>query len=174
MVALFAFYLASHLGSWDHRWLEWFVDFRDDRAGPRLLAAPAVDPGDRVVPAVLGFAVVTRRACLVDLGIVLGVVSLVTLRFYVHVAALWVVLCVSGLAAWLVALCVRRYLVHGAQAERAGFTAEPLFEDPARRHAAEMVGAMVTFSPAARVVRDDSELRPGGGRFGGGGATGDF
>jgi hypothetical protein len=175
VAALCAFYLASHLGSWDHRWLEWLADFRDDQSAPRPWLRPLSILATATLPAlVLGFAVVTRRAWLIDLGIVLGVVSLVTLRFYVHLAPLWVVLTVSGLAALAGALLLRRYLVSGAQAERAGFTAEPLFEDPARRHAAEMVGAMVTFSPAARDVRDDSVLEPGGGRFGGGGATGDF
>ena len=174
-VALCAFYLAAHLGSWDHRWLEWLVDFRDDPAVPLPWLRPLSILATATIPAVvLACAVVTRRAWLIDLGIVLGVVSLVTWRFYVHLAPLWVVLTVSGLAALAGALLLRRYLAGGAQAERAGFTAEPLFADPARRHAAEMVGALVTFSPAARVVRDDGALEPGGGRFGGGGASGEF
>ena len=131
-----------------------------------------------LVPAlVAGAGVATRRAWLLDLGVLLAVASLVTLRFYVHVAPLWVVLVVSGLAALAATLVLRRALAGGRGGERGGFTAEALFEDPGRRGAAEVVGALATFSPAAQAApagRVDRGLEPGGGRYGGGGATGSF
>ena len=107
-----------------------------------------------------------------NLGIVLGVASLVTLRFYVHVAPVWVVLVASGAAALLATLAVRRLLASGPGGERDGFTAEPLFEDRARRHATEIVGTMAAFAPRATAVPADGRpdagrLEPGGGRYGG-------
>lgn len=175
VVALCAVYVAVHVVSWDYRWLEWLADFRgDETAAPPWLRPLSILATALVPLLVLGFAVGTRRAYLLDLGVVLAVLSLVTLRFYVQLAPLWVVLAVSGGAALAVTLLLRRLLASGPGAERAGFTAEPLFEDPARRHAAELAGAMATFSPVARVARGDRSLEPGGGRYGGGGASGDF
>ena len=73
---------------------------------------------------------------------------------------------------------VRRLLAGGPGGERGGFTAEPLFEDPTRRHAAEMVGTVAAFAPTAAAVPAAAgrpgRLEPGGGRYGGGGATSDF
>jgi hypothetical protein len=175
VVALCAVYVAVHLGSWDYRWLEWLADFRGDARSAQPWLRPLSILATALLPAlVLGFGVATRRAYLLDLGVVLAVVSLATLRFYVHVAPLWVVLAVSGLVALAAALLLRRLLASGEGAERAGFTAEPLFEDPGRRHAADVVGAMATFSPLPRAARSEAALEPGGGRFGGGGATSDF
>jgi hypothetical protein len=180
VLALGAFYLAAHLGSWDYRWLEWLAEFRDGGVAPATGVRPLSILATALVPAaVLGFGVATRRAYLVNLGIVLAVASLVTLRFYVHVAPAWVVLVASGAAALLATLAVRRLLESGPGGERAGFTSEPLFEDPARRHAAEIVGTMAAFAPGATAVPADGRpeagrLEPGGGRYGGGGASSDF
>jgi hypothetical protein len=180
VLALGAFYLAVHLGSWDHRWLEWLAEFRDDGVASATGVRPLSILATALVPvAVLAFGVATRRAYLMSLGIVLGVASLVTLRFYVHVAPVWVVLVASGAAALLVTLAVRRLLASGPGGERAGLTAEPLFEDPARRHATEVVGTIATFAPGATSVPAEGRseagpLEPGGGRYGGGGATSDF
>ena len=124
--------------------------------------------------AVVAFGIATRRAVLLNLGILLGVASLVTLRFYVHVAPAWVVLIGSGATALLATLLLRRTLAGGPNGERAGFTAEPLFEDPTRRHTGEIVGVLATLAPGARTLPADSGLKPGGGRYGGGGATSDF
>jgi hypothetical protein len=85
----------------------------------------------------------------VNLGILLGVASLVTLRFYVHVAPAWMVLVASGAAALGVTLGVRRLLAGGHDGARGGFTAEPLFGDPTRRHATEIVGTVAAFAPPA-------------------------
>jgi hypothetical protein len=175
VLALCAFYLAAHLGSWDHRWLEWLTDFRADHGPGQPLLRTLSIVATAVGPAlVVAFGVATRRAYLMDLGVLLGLASLVTLRFYVHLAPLWVVLTVSGTAALAATLWLRRYLATGPGGERFGFTAEPLFEDPARRRAAEVAGALVSFSPAPAAARDQARLQPGGGRYGGGGASGEF
>ncbi len=175
VLVLCAFYLAVHLGSWDNRWLEWLADFSGDQGGPLPWMRPLSVAATALAPiAIVGFGAATRRAYLLDLGILLGVTSLVTLRFYVHVAPLWLVLVASGSAALLLALAVRRLLASGPERERAGLTAEALFEDPARRPAMEIAGAVVAFSPGARVLGQEAGLKPGGGSYGGGGATSDF
>lgn len=177
VLALVAFYLAVHLGSWDQGWLEWLADFREDRlAWPASLRGLSIFATALVPVAVLGFGIVTRRGFLVDLGIVLGVASLVTLRFYVHVAPLWVVLIAAGGAALLTTLGVRRLLATGASRERGGFTAEPLFEDEARQKTIGVAVAATAFSPEAapRPPEIGSRFAGGGGDSGGGGAGESF
>jgi hypothetical protein len=180
VMALCASYVAVHLGSLDFGWLEWLAEFRDKGIAGAAWVRPLSILATALVPvAVLGFGVATRRVYLVSLGILLGVASLVTLRFYVHVAPAWMVLVASGAAALGVTLGVRRLLAAGPGAERGGFTAEPLFGDPKRRHAAEVVGTVAAFAPPAAAVPGGGTsrpgpLEPGGGAFGGGGATSDF
>jgi hypothetical protein len=175
LLAIVAFYLAAHVGSWDYRWLERIAEAGAEPATTWTWARTLSILATALVPgAVLAFGVATRRVDLMNLGLLLGVASLVTLRFYVHVAPLWVVLVGSGAAALLATLALRRFLATGAGGERGGFTAAPLFADPARRGTAEIVGAMVAFAPGGRVPRDDTRLRPGGGGYGGGGASGEF
>jgi hypothetical protein len=175
LLCVCAFYLAAHLGSWDYRWLEQLAGREPDLASsPAWLRAASILATALVPLAVLGFGAATRRVDLASLGLLLGVASLVTLRFYVHVAPLWVALVASGAAALLIALTVRRLLASGPGGERGGFTAEPLFADGSRRHAAEIAGAMAAFAPGATPAPDDGRLTPGGGRYGGGGATSDF
>ena len=61
----------------------------------------------------LAWGVRTRRRWLIALGALGIVASLVTLRHYVHVAPLWVVLIASGAATLAVAAALRRYLESG-------------------------------------------------------------
>jgi hypothetical protein len=178
LLALCAVYGAVHVGSWDQRWLEWLADFHGERHAALAPLRPLFVLATALVPAlVVAFGLRTRRVPILDLGLLLAAVSLVTLRFYVHVAPLWVVLVVSGLGALGSVLALRRWLASGPGGARAGFTGLPLFDDPRRRHAAEVMGAIATFSPApatAAQPREPHTLDPGGGRYGGGGATSDF
>jgi hypothetical protein len=178
VLGLLAVYAAVHLGSWDHGWLEWLADFRGDAPTQLPFVRSLSILATALMPAVVaGVGVATRRTWLLALGVLLAVASLVTLRFYVHVAPLWAVLAVSGLAALAAALLLRRLLASGRGGERGGFTADALFEDPGRRAAAEVVGALATFSPLAQAGPAEPGARglePGGGRYGGGGASGSF
>ena len=106
-------------------------------------------------------------------GLVGVLASLVTLRFYVHVAPLWVVLLLGGSVALGLALLLRRFLDSGPQHERHGFTAEPLFADPEGRSALEVAASVVSLTPAARPMEKPG-FEGGGGSFGGGGASGKF
>jgi hypothetical protein len=129
-----------------------------------------------VVPvAVIAWGLKSRRIVLLDTGVVLLALSLVTLRQYVHVAPLWVVLTVSGALLVVVALAVERALRRAPDGERAGFTADPLFSDERRQHVLQTVSAAATFTPAARVTASEPPSFAGrGGEFGGGGASDKF
>jgi hypothetical protein len=178
VVSLVCLYLSVHLASWDSGLIE-------DLAGSRHLAEPhEASPlrslfavATALVPiAILGWGIAARGRLLINLSLVGLLASIVTLRFYVHVAPLWAALLIGGGAALGLALAVRRALDSGAGHERHGFTAEPLFADPERRSALEVAAGVVSLSPAARPV--DHPVQPGfqggGGRSGGGGATGEF
>jgi MFS family permease len=178
-VALTGLYVAVHLGSFDSRLIEELRDL--DPSGVertllqnhllRSLSAAAT----AIVPLVyLGIGIRTRRYPFLLVGLGTAVASLVTLRYYVHLAPLWVVLAASGAALILLVLALRRYLDSGVEKERGGFTAEPLFEDAGRRRLLEAGAAVVSLSPEARNLREEPRFTGGGGEFGGGGASSDF
>lgn len=174
VIAVVALYYALHLGSWDKGSVEVLggVPARD---GSGSTLRPAAIAGTALIPlAALAFGILTRRRLFLDLGLALGIVSLVTLRFYVHLAPLWAVLTFGGVAAIAVALGARRFLASGHEGERGGLTAEPLFEDVSRRAELEAAAALAAAPGARPPAPDDRTLAPGGGRFGGGGATGEY
>jgi hypothetical protein len=109
------------------------------------------------------------------MGVILGVASLVTLRFYVHVAPLWIVLLASGGAAVAVGMLLNRYLASGPGRERHGFTAEPLFGEGSRARVIE-AGLGMALAPGS--TPSGTPPKPGfegaGGGFGGGGASEKF
>lgn len=180
-VGLIGLYMAVHLGSFDFGALEVFRrDFTGigpaSRSGTlRTLSIVAT----ALVPIVyLGIGIRTRRYVFLLLGIGTGIASLVTLRIYVHLAPLWVVLTLSGVALIAVVFAVRRYLDSGPNnspsKERGGFTAETLFEDLARQRLLEAGAAVISFTPDARTVHDEPKYGGGGGEFGGGGSSTEF
>ena len=112
---------------------------------------------------------------LLDTGIVLAALSLVTLRQYVHVAPLWIVLTASGAALIVLALVVERALRHSPDGERGGFTADALFSDDRRQQMLQTVPVVATFTPTAHVPATEEKGFAGrGGAFGGGGASDKF
>jgi hypothetical protein len=175
-VGLIGLYLAVHLGSFDYGLIE--IVSHAGRSHP--LAANGGLRGlsiaaTALVPLVyLAIGLRSRRWVFLILGIGTAVASLVTLRWYVHLAPLWVVLILSGAALVAVVFALRRYLDSGAEKERHGFTAEPLFEDMARRQLLEAGAAVLSLSPDARTVHEEPKYTGGGGSFGGGGASSDF
>jgi hypothetical protein len=175
-LALLALYGAVHIGSWDSRWLEELADASGRYDWPPWLRLFPILATALLPVILIAIGLLRRQVLLINVGLLLGAASAVTLRFYVHVAPVWIVLIGSGAAALGAALAVRRFLASGPRGERGGFTAEPLFEDAMRRHAAELVATIAALAPGARpaAASESSELRPGGGRFGGGGAGGDY
>jgi hypothetical protein len=171
-LVVLALYGAVHIGSWDSGLVESLA--HGDRLASNLALRALFVLATGLLPlGLLVLGVLSRRRLLLDLGLLLGIVSLVTLRFYVHVAPLWVVLTGGGAAALLAALGLRRWLEAGRDGERRGFTAKVLFEDPSRQARLEAVVAVVGLTPAARTA-DATRFEGGGGRSGGGGASDSF
>jgi MFS family permease len=171
IVSLIGLYAAVHLSSFDFGLIELVRrSFKDlgpaSRSGIlRNLSIAAT----ALVPVIyLAIAIRTRRYPFLIVGLGTAIASLVTLRVYVHLAPLWVVLTLS------VAVALRRYLDSGPAKERGGFTAEPLFEDLARQRLLEAGAAIVSFSPEARTVHEEPKYAGGGGDFGGGGSNSEF
>lgn len=173
-VALAGLYVAVNYASYDHAWLE---TWEGDR---RFLPAPE---GWRallwittaVVPiAYLAIGLRTRRYVFLLLGAGTAVASAVTLRAYVHLAPLWVILTLSGIALVGAVFALRRFLDSGPGKERGGFTAEPLFEDLAHRRMLEAGATVLSLSPEARPVHQEPKFEGGGGAFGGGGSSSEF
>ncbi len=174
LVSLVFLYLAVHRGSWDIGVVEMLngVFITGVRQPSPMRTFCTVATG--LVPVLtVAFGLVTRRRSLINLGFVGILASLVTLRLYVHMAPLWVALLGGGAFAIGLALLVRRYLDSGPEHERHGFTAEPLFTDPEGKSALEVAASVASFTPAARPLPQPG-FEAGGGRSGGGGASGEF
>jgi hypothetical protein len=173
-VALAALYAAVHLGSWEAQLVEEIGQAgvpppRSDALWWLSVAATALVP---VILLTLGIR--HHRYPLLIVGAGTAVASLITLRWYVHFAPLWVVVTVSGALLVGLVLGLRRWLDAGPNRRRNGFTAEPLFQDLARQRALEMGAAVLSFSPDARNVHEEPRFEGGGGQLGGGGSSSEF
>ncbi len=172
-VALAALYGAVNLVSFDLEGLS-FHDTLSPRS-PGTALRWAFVAATALVPVIyLAIGLHSRRYVFLVLGAVTGVASLATLRYYVHLAPLWVVLILSGAALVALVFALRRYLDSGAGKERHGYTAEPLFEEMGRRQMLEAGAAVLSLSPEARPIHEEPKFAGGGGSFGGGGASGEF
>lgn len=176
VTALAGLYFAVNLQSFDLGWVEIFGD------PGRMLRSGTGPPALRIlfliatilVPIVLLAAGLrTRRRSLLLLGLVTAIVSIVTLHSYGDLGPPWLLLVIWGAVALGTALSLRRYLDSGPDHERAGLTAEPLFDDLKRQGVLETGAALVTFTPEARVEREPG-FAGGGGEFGGGGSSESF
>jgi hypothetical protein len=138
------------------------------------------------VPAALGAAVLpvflfawgirSRRALLLDLGIVFATLSLITLRYYVHIAPLWAILTFAGAGLIGLALSLHRWLDRAPGRERRGFTADVLFENDDKQQALGTVATAMTLAPDSRSAPEPAPgaFRGGGGASGGGGSSQGF
>lgn len=172
LVALAGLYLAVNLRSLDGAWIE-DLDFGDHHFASLLPRWFAVAGTALVPPLLTGLGLLRRRRLVLDAGLLAAAASLVTLRFYVHIAALWLVLVASGLALLGLALLVRRRLAAGINGERAGYTAAAAFGDARRRTAMEAAAVLATLSPTPAQAPPEG-FQGGGGEAGGGGATAQF
>jgi len=174
-VGLAAAYSCLNVWSYDHAIVE----------GLRSGAPPAVPhfPGVRILAAtatalfpvaLLAFGMVRRRRLSIDLGLAFAALSLVTLRAYVRLGPLWLVLAEAGAASIVLALSAERWLDAGPARERGGLTADALFEDARSVRAVSTAATVLALSPDAGVAPAANELQPGGGSYGGAGASGDF
>jgi len=174
-VGLAGAYACLNVWSYDHGVIERL------RAG----APPAVPhfPGARFLAAaatalfpivLLASGVARRRRLLIDAGLASAALSLVTLRAYVRLGPLWLVLAEAGAASIVLALSAERLLDSGEGRERRGFTADALFEDARSVRALSAAATVLALSPDATTAPAANELTPGGGSYGGAGASGEF
>lgn len=173
LVALAAVYLSVNTISVEMQWIERIRSgYQGTRAARALLVASAV--GTALIPlVVLAWGIRSRRTFLIDSGFVLSALSLITLRHYVHLAPLWALLTVAGALLIGVALWLNRWLSGGPGRERGGFTAEPLFSDDAKTRLLQTIPVAATLGPTEPQPPEKGFV-PGGGSFGGGGASEKF
>ncbi len=172
-VCILAFYAAVNVYSLDHRVVEFDLLFANPAPLPIVrwlsIALTCTVPG-----MVVWVGVRDRRRLFLNLGFLLGFASLVTLRQYVHLAPLWLVLVAGGLALIAAAALLKRLLDSAKDGTRGGFTAAPLHEDPRKQRALEVLASVATLTPESKPFSDKSGFQGKGGEFGGGGASGDF
>ena len=173
LLGIAAVYVAVNAYSLDEHLLE---DLRRhawnrDAPSPALLVLSSLGTA-LVPPAVLLWGIRARRTFLIDAGIVLVGLSIVTLRHFVHIAPLWVVLSVGGAAVVVLALGLERTLRRAPGGEISGFTADVLFSDERRQRVLQIGPVIATFTPAAPLTEEKGY--GAGGRFGGGGASEKF
>jgi hypothetical protein len=172
VAGLVAAYAAVNVYSLDERLLENLARYGASRdpASPRLRVLSALATAAFPV-AVLAWGARSRRAFVLDTGIVLLALSLLTLRHYVHLAPLWAILTLSGATLVVLALAVERRLRRAPGQEISGFTADPLFSDERRQRGLQIVPVVAAFTPTATPpAAPGKEFTGGGGKFGGGGA----
>jgi hypothetical protein len=169
-----ALYAAINLYSVDRRVIETVRGFHGSTLQPSATAQAAAAFATALLPLVfLVWGIRTRRRRVLDLGAVFAALSLATLRYYVHLAPLWTILCVAGAALLILALAVNRKLRRSPDGEWGGFTARPLYSGMGALPAAAVVAG---FAPEARLTPAPQPpgFTGGGGTSGGGGATGSF
>ena len=169
-----ALYAAVNRFSLDELQIEHARSFGSAIGKPSPAAQAAAALATALLPVVfLAWGIRSRRRLVLDLGLAFAALSLVTLRYYVHLAPLWVILTAAGAVLLLAALSLNRRLRRSDGGEWAGFTARPLY---AGLGALPAVAAVAGFSPEAWVVpqSDSANFTGGGGVSGGGGAAGSF
>jgi hypothetical protein len=173
-LGLLGVYAAVNLYSLDHGLVENLRGAASDALGPSFGERIASIVLTALVPlAAVAWGIRSRRTFVLDAGIVVTALSLITLRHYVHIASTWLVLSLAGTALVLLALALNRWLSKGAEKERDGFTAESLFGDERRLRAFELVPVVAAHAPESRPPVEPG-YQGGGGSFGGGGAGGSY
>jgi hypothetical protein len=175
-VALVAIYVAVNSYSLDRAAVESIVNWDPPAAHPSAAAKVLAALATAVFPALqLAWGIRTRRTVLLDLGIAFAALSLATLRYYVHIAPLWVILAAAGAGLIVLALCLHRWLSRSPGRERHGFTADPLFEHEGAQQALGAIGALA-LAPGARTPApaEPGSFQGGGGTSGGAGSSGSW
>ena len=176
VVSALALYAAINLYSCDKRIVEVIGEWSETErmTGAALRVRPAFVIATAVIPVLfLVWGVRTRRRLALDTGALLAALSVLTLEYYVRFGSL--VITAFGLALIGLALWLNRFLARAPGGEVRGFTASPLLS--AESEALAPVAALAAASSAAPSVSPhppETDFSDGGGKYGGGGATGSF
>lgn len=173
-VSALALYCAANLYSRDERLVEAIGLFAEPRrfTAPASGARPVFIVATALLPVLfLAWGVRARRRLILDTGALLAALSILTLHYYVRFGS--VAITVFGLGLIGLALWLNRLLARAPGGEIRGFTASPLLSAESGAHAP--VAALVAAGVApTSPPHDDDPFSPGGGRYGGGGASGTF
>ena len=175
VVSALALYGAINLYSLDRRMVE-LLGTGTPRWGPGPLPAdvrlPSAVATSLVPIAFVVWGLRARRRLVLDTGATLAALSVLTLEYYVRFGSLEIT--VFGLALIGLALWLNRRLTRAPGEEVRGFTATPLLsaESEALSPAAALVAAAAV--PVSPHPADDADFSAGGGKYGGGGATGTY
>jgi hypothetical protein len=123
--------------------------------------------------AALAMGIGRRDRALLWFGVVSAILSILTIKYFVHFGHLAEQLTAAGLLVAGLAFGLLRWLRAGSMRCRGSFTAEPLLEPRLYGLDAEALVAIQPLAPEARVPQAEG-FKPGGGSFGGGGASGDY
>ena len=171
-----ALYAAINLYSLDRGVVESLRELAGRAPSPPAAARLASAVATALVPAVfLVWGLKSRRPLLLRLGGLFAALSLATLWHDAHLDPLWAFLAGSGVALIFVAMVLNRRLRRSPGGERGGYTASPLFSEigPEGLSTAAAVVGFAPDVPQAPEHRPE-DYSPGGGKFGGGGASGSF
>jgi uncharacterized membrane protein YgcG len=176
-IAVLALYFAVHVWSLDQRLVESMSAVAHEgwtSQAPLIVRSLSILATALLPPVLLLIGWRRREPLLLHAGLLLIGASIATIRLYREVMPLSFALILIGTACVTLAFGIRRWLRSGDQGERDGFTADPLFDNTNRTEAIRSVVAMASFTPSAQAPASRPAFEGGGGRFGGGGATGSY
>ncbi len=116
----------------------------------------------------LYFGIKNRDKVLLRISLIVLAGSVFTFKYYYSLAPLEITLTVWGLILLLISIVLLNYL----REVRNGFTRENLLSEKWANSGLEAF--VISQSMGGNQMKSDDSLRPGGGTFGGGGATGEF
>jgi hypothetical protein len=176
MVGLAALYAATNHALAQHGVLEG-LSLRGSSA-PSAWFGPLTGAATALLPlATLAVALWRRERALMVAGALMLVASVATLRYYVHAVPIWLLLTASGAVLVAGALALRRWLDAAADRERSGFTAQPVCGESGGQRVLELAASLAALTPQARALPSPEPgpgVEPGGGSFGGAGASETF
>jgi hypothetical protein len=172
LAALAGLYLDVNLYAHRLLWQNW-LGWRPGAGG-----VPGFDPICAVLTALLPAAALAlgigrRDRALLWFAVFSGTASLLTLAYYVHLGYLAEEVTAAGLVLVGLAFGLLRWLRSGADRRQGAFTAEPLLEPRLYGLDFEALAAIQPLAPATQAPQAEG-FRPGGGSFGGGGASGGY
>lgn len=175
VVSALALYGAINLYSLDRRIVE-LLGIGTPRWGPGALPAD-VRLTSAVATALVPIAFIVwglraRHRLVLDTGAVLAALSVLTLEYYVRFGS--VEITVFGLALIGIALWLNRRLTRASGEELRGFTASPLLSAESEALSPLAALAAAATVPVSPHPADDADFSAGGGKYGGGGASGTF